>query len=102
MTDRTTSVFKIVQSYGGLKEAYIEVAAMTSAEALLLTSDNVVGVYFVDLYEEDDSTGRLPLSFAVDPLDPTNVSPTYANILTLKTTAKTGIKVSGTILFRDY
>lgn len=102
MADRTTSVFKIISSYGGLKQAYIEVAAISSTEPILLTGDNVKKVEYVDLWEENDSTGRLPLSFTVDAWDPTNATPTYANKLTLKTGAKTEIKVSGIIAYRDY
>lgn len=102
MADRTASVFKIIQSYGGLKTAYIEVADIDSDDVLLLTGNGVKRVEYVDLCEEDDTNGRAKLSFAVDAWGPDEVSPTYANKLTLKTAAKEEIKVSGIIMWREY
>ncbi len=97
MADVTPSVFRVVQSYGGLKEAYIEVSEMDSDDVIVLEDNNVADVKEVVLFEEDDTTGRALLSFAVDDYDPENVSPTYGNELTLKTAEKTDIKVSGHI-----
>ena len=95
----TPSVFKIVQSYGGLKKAYFEVADMDSDDTILFTDNNVVGIYYITAYEENDTSGRVLLSFIIDDL---TVPTTYANEVTLMTSGKSTIKVSGVILFRDY
>lgn len=92
MADVNPDVFKVLQGYAGLKAAYIEVASMDSADVIkFVSADKVATIEYLDLIEENDSTGRLPLSFAV--------AGTSVNELTLKTAAKTGIKVSGIIYY---
>lgn len=92
MADRNPSVFKVIQGYEGLKSAYIEVAVIDSADVIKFAStDKVATVKAMDLCEENDTAGRLPMSFAV--------GGTSLNELTLKTASKTGIKVSGVVWY---
>lgn len=44
MADVTPDVFRIIQSYGGLKEAYIEVDSCTAADVIKLAASNVAGI----------------------------------------------------------
>ena len=92
MADVTISVERMLSSYGGYKTKYIEVASMNSTDVLKLDAEHGEVMDVSGLQEIDDTTGRLPLSFAV--------GGTAKNELTLKTAAKTGIKVAGTIVYK--
>ena len=90
MADVLVSASRKLSTYGGYKTEYIEVASMDSADILKLDSEHGEVKSF-NLFEEDNTNGWAPLSFSV--------SGTAKNWLTLKTAAKTGIKVKGEIVY---
>lgn len=47
------NVFKIVQSYGGLKESYFEVESATAADVIDFADNNVEGAKLVVLQDAD-------------------------------------------------
>ena len=55
MADVVPDVFKIVQSYGGLKEAYFEVDVVTAADVIVFTAAGAVeGIQFKCVTADDD------------------------------------------------
>jgi hypothetical protein len=91
MADKVVSAKRKISTYGGYKTEYIEVASMDSADVLKLDAKHGE-VMDISLNEKDDTNGWAPLSFAV--------GGTSKNELTLKTAAKTGIKVVGSITYK--
>jgi len=53
MASLTPSVFKIVQSYGGMKEAYFEVESATAADTIDFSDDVETDFKMVSLQDGD-------------------------------------------------
>jgi len=63
MGDILADVFKIVQSYGGQKEAYFEVDSCDATDVLILTANNVTGLKISSVVL--DATGvAVPCTFS--------------------------------------
>lgn len=57
MADIATSDFKVVQVYGGVKEAFFEVASATAADVLKFTDEQrVSGIKIVMLQDADGAS----------------------------------------------
>lgn len=54
MADIATSAFKVVQTYGGVKESYFEITSATAADVLKFTDEQrVSGIKFAMIQDAD-------------------------------------------------
>lgn len=88
MAEVKPTVFKVIQSYGGLKEAYFETPAATAADTINFADNNVEGAVICDL-QNDGVRVNSP------------ISGDDSNIVTIGTGPDADVLV-GRILFRSY
>lgn len=84
----TPSVFTVIQSYGGMKEAYFEVAEATAADTIEFTGHEVAGATLCVLQNDGANVGAA-------------ISGDDDNIVTVGT-GPSADKLVGRILYKEY
>lgn len=88
MAEVTPNVFTVIQSYGGLKEAYFEVASATAADTINFAGHNVSGAKICILQDDGAAVNAA-------------ISGDDANIVTVGT-GPSEDKLVGRILYNEY
>lgn len=91
MADIATDVFKVIQVYGGLKEAYFEVDSATAADVLKFTDDQRVTDVSMALIQADDDGTAVGYT----------IGGTDSNEITIGT-GPSAEKIKGRIIYRSY
>jgi len=91
MADVNPDLFKVVQVYGGLKEAYFEVDSASAADVIKFSDIQRVDTVYMAVLQADDDGANVPYT----------VGGTDSNEITIGT-GPSSEKVKGFIKYRAY